>query len=176
MTKPSLATAAWISLAAGAFALGWMLKPEQDSGHGKNRGAAGSSSALSVSPASRLAGHQSGVGGSGTGGAGAGTSLAGPLTSRSIAELGEDFRSARDPLARREAFAKLLAGLTVENALEVRKQIEHLDSDSAEFRDFHFAWGKIAGGDAVMHGAGTDKRDMGPTMAGWASANPAAAR
>ena len=174
MTKPTLATASWISLAAGAFTLGWILKPGHDSASSEAGDSSGSS-AISASTSSRISGHHSGTGGAAlvaTGKPGA----AGPLTSAGIAALGEEFRSTRDPLARREAFAKLLAGLTVENALEVREQIAHLDADSAEFRDFHFAWGKIGGADAVLHGAGTDKQDMGPTMAGWASANPAAAR
>src|SRR5436190_9763402 len=176
MTKPSLATAAWISLAAGAFALGWILKPGPDSSRSESGGSSGSL-AISASSPSRISGHHSGAGGAVPGLGASGKSAAGgPLTAAGIAALGEEFRTARGPLERREAFAKLLAGLTVENALEIRKQIEHLDADSPEFRDFHFAWGKIAGADAVLHGAGTDKLDMGPTMAGWASANPAAAR
>ncbi len=177
MNKPSLSTAAWISLAAGAFALGWALKPGPDGDSARGEGGGSSVlSAISASSSSRIAGHHTGTGGAGPGPGASGKSNAGPLTAAGIAALGEEFRSARDPLARRDAFAKLLAGLTVENALEVRKQIDHLNSDSAEFRDFHFAWGKIGGADAVLHGAGTDKQDMGPAMAGWASANPAAAR
>lgn len=173
MTKPSLSTAAWISLAAGTFALGWALKP----GSGGAPAEGGPSpvlSAISSSTSSRISGPHSGTDRGPTGAEK--SAAAAPLNAPGIAALGEEFRSTRDPLARREAFAKLLAGLTAENALEVREQIAHLDANSAEFRDFHFAWGKIGGVDAVMHGAGTDKQDMGPTMAGWASANPAAAR
>jgi hypothetical protein len=176
MTKSSLRTAAWISLAAGAFALGWTLKPAQDSARDEAAGSSGPS-AITLSSSSRISGYHSATAAGAQGFSASGKpGAAGPLTTAGIAALGEEFRSARDPLARREAFAKLLAGLTVENALEVRKQIEHLDSDSPEFRDFHFAWGKIGGAEAVLHGAGTDKQDMGPTMAGWASANPSAAR
>jgi hypothetical protein len=43
------------------------------------------------------------------------------------------------------------------------------------FRDFHFTWGKTAGIEAVMSGVGADAPDRGPSLAGWASADPAAA-
>ncbi len=175
MSKPSIATAAWISLAAGTFALGWTLKPAPDSTPGEARhipGAPGSHSSAS----SRISGPHPGASGLAQGPDASGRTAAGPLTSSGILALGEELRSARDPLARRAAFAKLLAGLTAENALEIRAQIDHLESGSPEFQDFHFAWGKIGGAEAVLHGAGTDKLDMGITMAGWVSADPEAAR
>jgi len=93
-----------------------------------------------------------------------------------IEHIGKRFRTTVDPIERRAAFLELLAGMTVENALEIRKQIEDLNADDPAFRDFHYAWGKIGGSDAVMHGADTKKPDMLATLAGWASANPNAAR
>ena len=53
--------------------------------------------------------------------------------------------------------------------------MERLPAESAEFREFHFAWGKIAGTVAVLFGADTEMADMSPALAGWASADPAAA-
>lgn len=97
------------------------------------------------------------------------------LNSSQISMLGERLRRATDPISKREAFAELLAGMTVENALEIREQIAHLKDHDPEFRDFHYAWGKVAGLDAVLHGLETDKEDVGPTLAGWASADPASA-
>lgn len=97
------------------------------------------------------------------------------LSQSEIAKLGADLRDARNPLERREIFSRILANLTVENAKLMREQIVHLDSNSSEFRDFHYAWGAIGGQEAVLNGADTPKRDMSITLAGWAGADPAAA-
>ena len=72
-------------------------------------------------------------------------------------------------------FAQLLEGLTVDNAKEIRAQVEDLPAESSEFIEFHYAWGKIGGVDAIMHGADTQKPDMAATIAGYASADPAEA-
>ncbi len=173
MKNQHLVTAAWCAVTAGAFALGWWAKPQARS---RFEGGAAVSSPARPAPVA-VSRSLAGAGAVGGGAVEAGKSGAlAPLTSAGIAELGEAFRTATDPILKREAFARLIAGLTVHNALEIRKQIEHLDSDDPNFRDFHFAWGKIGGADAVVHGAGTDKRDMGPTLAGWASADPAGAK
>lgn len=174
MKHPYLVPAIWSCIASGAFALGWWSKPQHDESSGTRRDAGAFTEAGLSSPSAPGGSRQK----NGTGKAAALTKpiLAQPLTSASIASLGLEFRKTMDPILKREAFAKLLAGLTPENALEIRQQIEHLDQDDPNFRDFHFAWGKIGGRAAVMHGAETDKRDMGPTLAGWASADPAAAR
>ncbi|MEM0895970.1 MAG: hypothetical protein AAGJ79_03715 [Verrucomicrobiota bacterium] len=97
------------------------------------------------------------------------------LSEDEINKLGEKFRTELDPVARRLAFAQLLEGLTVDNALLVREQIEHLSERSGEFLEFHYAWGAIAGQDSVLHGQDTEKKDMAATLAGWASADPYAA-
>lgn len=154
MTKPSLATAAWITLAAGTFALGWILKPDPDDARSGDPGNSVLSAISQTSSSSRASGHHSATTATTPPLSTAGNSTApAELTKAGITALGEELRTARDPLARREAFAKLLAGLTVDNALEIRAQIDHLTADTPEFRDFHFAWGKIAGQDAVIHGA-----------------------
>lgn len=97
------------------------------------------------------------------------------LSETEIEALGLQFRQELDPIARRLTFARLLEGLTVENAKLIREQIAHLREDSSEFREFHYAWGKIGGVDAVLNGQDTEKRDMEATIAGWASADPEAA-
>jgi len=97
------------------------------------------------------------------------------LSEAQLGQLGLDLRNARNPLDRRDIFNQLLKSLTVENAKLIREQIAHLDSDSSEFRDFHYAWGAIAGQEAVLHGAETRERDMATTLAGWAGADPDAA-
>jgi len=97
------------------------------------------------------------------------------LSEARISQIGLDLRNARNPLDRRALFDQLLQGLTVENAKVMRAQIVHLDSESSEFRDFHYAWGAIAGQEAVLNGAETRERDMATTLAGWAGADPDAA-
>jgi hypothetical protein len=69
----------------------------------------------------------------------------------------------------------MLSNLTPENALELRKLIEDMPQDSSEFREFHYAWGAVAGQEAVTHGKDTPKKDMAAALAGWASNDPSAA-
>lgn len=98
------------------------------------------------------------------------------LSEADIQSLGETFRKAASPIERRLAFGKILENLTVENALLMRAQIEHLDPKQTEFREFHYAWGAIAGADAALFGATTKEDDMTHSLAGWANADPAAAK
>jgi hypothetical protein len=168
LTKRHLTPVAWIVLAAMTFALGWHLKPVniiepvRDQSHSTGtllptdkdlRRSDTERSQAATDANKRLT-----------------------LTSERIAVLGDQLRRATDPIAKRQAFADLIAGLTAENALEIREQIAHLKDDDPDFRDFHYAWGQVAGLEAVLHGLETtDKKDMGPTLAGWASKDPAKA-
>lgn len=97
------------------------------------------------------------------------------LSSADITLLGNYLKQETDPIKRREVFARLLEGMTVENAREIRAQIAHLSSEHAEFRDFHFAWGQMAGAEAVLNGTETPKADMHVAMRGWASSDPSGA-
>ncbi len=97
-----------------------------------------------------------------------------PLTEEGIAELGAIFKNG-NLVERRLAFAEILKNLTPDNARQLREQIAHMPQDSSEFREFHYAWGAIAGDEAIMHGKDTPKRDMAATLAGWASEDPKAA-
>jgi hypothetical protein len=80
-----------------------------------------------------------------------------------------------NPITRRLAFAKLLESMTPENALAMRGQLLELGADSAEWRDFHYAWGAIAGQEAFDQAADSPERDLAATLSGWAAANPAQA-
>jgi hypothetical protein len=162
-----------IAVPAITFALGWALKPDAPQARGHSRNSTPGASAADHAAQGR---HPAKAGASAGASTEATAGSAARLTSVKIEELGRAYRTATDPIARREAFAKLIAGLTAETALEIRAQIEHLGSNDPDFRDFHFAWGKVGGVDAVLHGTQTDKSDMAPTLAGWAAANPAAAR
>ena len=95
-----------------------------------------------------------------------------PLSEWDIEELGQLMTKESNPLRRRLAFARLLQGMTAENAMLIRDQVKSLRPESSEFKDFHYAWGAIAGAEAVLNGKKTRELDMGVTMAGWASAEP----
>ncbi|MEM7384272.1 MAG: hypothetical protein AAF514_04945 [Verrucomicrobiota bacterium] len=97
------------------------------------------------------------------------------LDADTIEALGTRFRDVSQPTEGRLAYARLLEGLTEANALQIREQLSHLDPMSMEFREFHYAWGEIAGQEAVLHGAETAERDVSVTMAGWARKDPEAA-
>ena len=97
------------------------------------------------------------------------------LSENEIRQIGIELKAAKTPLERRELFNQILANLTPENAKLMREQIIHLDSNSSEFRDFHYQWGAIAGKEAVLNGAETPERDMATTLAGWTASDPDAA-
>lgn len=92
-----------------------------------------------------------------------------------IIEVGKRLRWELNPLRRRAALGQLLEGMNEENVMLVREQILHFSEDSAEFQDFHFAWGAMSGVDAVMIGGDTKEKDMAATMTGWASIDPVGA-
>ena len=96
----------------------------------------------------------------------------GPLSDEQLRELGAEFQSAKGPIARRLIFNEILKQLTPENARLLREHIAHLPPSSSEYRDFHYAWGGMAGKEVVEFGIDTDGDDMGPAIAGWANANP----
>lgn len=101
-------------------------------------------------------------------------SSAASLSDADIAELGMTFKNG-NLVERRLAFAEMLKNLTPENARLMRENIADLPQDSPEFREFHYAWGGIAGEEAIIHGKDTPKRDMAATLAGWAATDPTAA-
>ncbi len=173
MSRKHLVTTGWLFLSALTFGLGWIVKPASPPTDADGSAATPTSAPLAIplSPltATKRSSHA----------ADAETSLSATghrLGRAEIEELGRQFKTELDPIARRAAFGKLLEGLTTENAAEIRAQIAHLPDSSPEFMEFHYAWGKIGGVDAVMNGMDTRERDMGATLAGWASANPAAAK
>ncbi len=173
MNRKHLATTAWIALSGLAFALGWNLKPRSaETVAAEDMEFTGRSG---LAPVSALASGKS-KSAAAVDADSERKSARGPLTAARMAVLGDLYRNAKGPLERREAFAELIAGMTAENALEMRELFAHLPSENEDFRDFHYAWGQVAGEEAVLHGADTPQADMGATLAGWANANPDAAK
>lgn len=99
-------------------------------------------------------------------------SKANQLSDLDIESIGAQLRGSTNPIDRRLAFSKLLEGLTAENALLIRDQIKSFDPNSAEFKEFHYAWGAVGGTDAIMFGVDTVEPDMQPALSGWASSDP----
>lgn len=89
-----------------------------------------------------------------------------------IDELGEKFKNEKDPILRKELLDKLIAGMTADNALDIRKYIEHMSDRSDEWKSFHKAYGAVAGQVAIFHGADTKGRDVELSLVGWVSADP----
>lgn len=114
-------------------------------------------------------------GGRASGDAGAEVGSGARLTSREITVLGDVLKTSRDPIERRLAFSKLLRGLTAENATLLREQIRHMSSHGSEWGEFHYAWGALAGEEAVLFAQESEERDMAACFGGWVSANPGAA-
>lgn len=186
MIRTHYKTLCWLVVSIGSFALGWCLKPEAGPERTSTPGMGGVSlgaaeslpaaNAAAKSASDAVAKHSEGAVLSPEASELERRFPAGPpLTSADIDELGRQFKQELDPTQRRLIFARLMAGLTLENALDLRKQIAGMDPNSPEFLEFHYAWGKIAGAEAVLHGKETPEPDMAATMAGWASADPAAA-
>ena len=94
------------------------------------------------------------------------------LSDLDIETLGQKLQSSTNPIDRRLAFSQLLEGLTAENALLIREQIKGFDPNSAEFKEFHYAWGAVGGTEAIMFGVDTVEPDMQPALSGWASSDP----
>lgn len=178
-----------IVLVGFAFTLGWLFKPVPDlpgplplPGEAAPRQAAASSLPAAAKPSSRstlklpsLEREHSSFDRASVFPAGE-SGYRQPLTSDDIVERGQLFRTEADPIKRRQAYLQLLGGMTRENAAEIRKQIAHLPPNSPEFIDFHYAYGQLGGAEAVLSGIDTVEPDMLATFAGWASADPEAAR
>lgn len=182
MNKPAKVHIVWGSVAVAAFLAGYFVLPSGSDGP-----------PVSIRPGSSDSspGDKAGVS-SGKAGSAAGESATGSepvekgevarmlaekitLSEADIGELGQTFRESSDPVAQRLAFSKLIQGLNADNALLIREQIEHKDHRSAEFQEFHYAWGAVAGVEAIMFGIDTVEDDMKPALAGWAGTSPAEA-
>jgi hypothetical protein len=90
-------------------------------------------------------------------------------------QLGKMLKATTDPVQRRFIFEQMIAQLTPENAKSMRVYFADMDQNSTLFKDFHYAWGRVGGQEAVLHGAESKELDLHVTVAGWANSNPGAA-
>ena len=98
------------------------------------------------------------------------------LTDGDIKELGAQLRDGKNEHAKHQAFKKLMAGMTSENAAKIQDQIEHLSPHSQESRLFYNTWGRLGGEPVMAIAAWASKQSAEAALAGWAIAEPAAAR
>ena len=179
MNKPTKVHIVWGLVAVLAFLAGYFVLPSGSDGPpvsirpGSSDSSSGDKAGISSGKADSAAG-ESATGSKSIGKDEVTRMLAEKITlsEADIDELGQTFRKSSDPVAQRLAFSKLIQGLTADNALLIREQIEHKDHRSAEFQEFHYAWGAVAGVDAVIFGVDTKEDDMKPALAGWAGASP----
>jgi hypothetical protein len=62
--------------------------------------------------------------------------------------------------------------MTPENAGQIREQLLELGAGGDEWRDFNYAWGAIAGEEALAFASESEEEDMEAVMSGWAAAKP----
>lgn len=80
-----------------------------------------------------------------------------------------------NPVTRRLAFSRLLESVTVENAAQIREQLNSLGARGQELNDFNYTWGALAGKEAFDTAALGNKRDLEALITGWAAVDPSGA-
>ena len=161
----------WTLVAITAFVAGSQFSPK-DAPNNKNSSSSNSGQLSTRSVANQDSTSEANSGSSSSRRSSSTSSQPAILGDEDIVALGQEFRSAKGPIARRLIFSEMLKNLTPENAKLMRENIAHLSQDSAEFREFHYAWGSLAGQEAILNGKDTPKRDMAAALAGWAATDP----
>jgi hypothetical protein len=90
----------------------------------------------------------------------------------SLDELAKQAFQDPNPITRRLAFGELLASMTPENASELREKLLAYGAQEAEWNDFNYSWGAMAGREALEVAAASRENDLSAVMSGWAAANP----
>lgn len=174
---------AWATVCAGAFFIGRSATPDTpgsgggDAGTGsfaEGRGSSGGLSALSPEGTRANAG---GVRGGGSGGSA-------DLSTASLAQQLTAALDDSDPIRRKALIANVLTNLTLDKVDEVLLAFEEAprsDEKQRQFRDFLFAWGRMAGAEAVAYALDPESKlrgSYGSTSAikGWAANDPQGAR
>ena len=92
-----------------------------------------------------------------------------------IETLAKEALSDPNQIKRRIAFSKLLEGMTPGNASAIRDQLTALGAGGAEWRDFNYAWGALAGADAFTNAMTSEKKDLESLISGWAAVDSSGA-
>ena len=99
------------------------------------------------------------------------------LTTEDIKLLSKEAFSDPNPLKRELAFARLLEGLTAENAPEIREQMRGGRANGDQWRLFQYAWGSVDGPGAIASAQDIERKEwregaISQALSGWASAEP----
>ncbi len=102
---------------------------------------------------------------------------AGPLSEADIKTIAKEAFSDPNPLKRELAFARLLEGLTPENAAQIREQMREGRASGDQWRLFQYAWGAVDGPGAIAVAQEIERKDwreraVSEALSGWASADP----
>lgn len=106
--------------------------------------------------------------------------LVGPLSQSDIEAIAKEAFSDPNPLKREIAFAKLLDGLTAENAEQIREQMRGGRANGDQWRLFQYAWGSVDGVGALAAAQEIERDDwrqgaISQALSGFASEDPRAA-
>lgn len=169
--------AIWFTVALGAYGLGkWSFQSQADRAagtviqvNGVGSGQADTASNLLVRKASQ-----------GTESPGAVGVAKRAFTQDDLESIAKEAFSDPNPLKRELAFARLLEGLTPENAEQIREQMRGGRASGDQWRLFQYAWGSVDGPGALAKAAEIDRKDwreraVSTALSGWASADPAKA-
>jgi hypothetical protein len=100
-----------------------------------------------------------------------------PLTKAEIESVAREAFNDPNPLKRQLAFARLLEGLTPENAEQIREQMRGGRANGDQWQLFQYAWGAADGVGALAAAAKIENADrrngaLAQALSGWASADP----
>jgi hypothetical protein len=170
--------ATWFLAALGAYGLG-ALNRGPSSASASREGANVVALAPPPAPILNRGGAEDGGRGDRAAGEGGGP-VAGvrvPLGPRDIEAVAREAFNDPNPVKRQLAFARLLEGLTPENAEMIREQMRGGRANGDQWRLFQYAWGAADGQGALAAAAKIENADrrlgaLGEALSGWASADP----
>lgn len=113
-------------------------------------------------------------------GASPGSATPAPLREDEIESVAKDAFTDPNPVKRQLAFARLLQGLTPENAALIRDQMRGNRANGDQWRLFQYAWGAADGQGALAAAAKIENKEnragaLSQALSGWASADPSTA-
>lgn len=176
MNKQYLFHGIWLIAALGAYGLGVWNRDRAETG--ATTAGAGVVRTPGLPEVSLRRIHQGEEGGAAAGTRGA-EATAGhrPLTQAEVEAVAREAFNDPNPLKRQLAFARLLEGMTPENAEAIGEQLLAGKASGEQWRVFQYAWGALDAKGALA-AAATIKEDgrrngaISQALSGWASAQP----
>jgi len=176
--KPLAIHTVWALAAVGAFGLGLLGRGRtggRDSASGAKAVTVASSPALSGPGSLARSGPPRASAADGQAEAKPGKRA--PLKLGEIESVAREAFSDPNPVKRQLAFARLLEGMTPENAQAIRDQLSGGRASGEQWQLFQYAWGAVDGAGALAVAAKIENDDqrngaLSQALSGWASASP----